>query len=59
MRDAFVRKLGEAAAEDPSVMLLVGDLGFGVVADFGLDTNPVACKEIRPFEKGVGNIGPP
>jgi transketolase len=36
MRDAFVRKLGEAAAEDPSVMLLVGDLGFGVVADFGL-----------------------
>jgi transketolase len=35
MRDAFVRKLTEKAAEDPSIMLLVGDLGFGVVADFG------------------------
>lgn len=35
MRDAFVRKLTEVAADDPSVMLLVGDLGFGVVAAFG------------------------
>ncbi len=35
MRDAFVKKLTEKAADDPSVMLLVGDLGFGVVADFG------------------------
>jgi transketolase len=35
MRDAFVRKLTERAATDPAVMLLVGDLGFGVVADFG------------------------
>ena len=35
MRDAFVTKLTEVAAADPSVMLLVGDLGFGVVADFG------------------------
>lgn len=35
MRDAFVKKLTEKAADDPSIMLLVGDLGFGVVADFG------------------------
>jgi transketolase len=35
MRDAFVRKLTEAAADDPGIMLLVGDLGFGVVAGFG------------------------
>jgi len=35
MRDAFVKKLNEKAADDPSIMLLVGDLGFGVVADFG------------------------
>ncbi len=35
MRDAFVAKLTERAADDPSVMLLVGDLGFGVVANFG------------------------
>ena len=35
MRDAFVRKLTEKAANDPGIMLLVGDLGFGVVADFG------------------------
>jgi len=35
MRDAFVRKLTDEAATNPDVMLLVGDLGFGVVADFG------------------------
>jgi transketolase len=35
MRDAFVKKLTEKAADDPTIMLLVGDLGFGVVADFG------------------------
>ena len=39
MRDAFVKKLTEVAADDPSIMLLVGDLGFGVVAAFG-DTYP-------------------
>ena len=39
MRDAFVKKLNEKAADDPNIMLLVGDLGFGVVADFG-DTYP-------------------
>lgn len=35
MRDAFVRKLSEEAAGNRDVMLLVGDLGFGVVAAFG------------------------
>ncbi len=35
MRDAFVAKLTTAAADDPRIMLLVGDLGFGVVANFG------------------------
>lgn len=35
MRDAFVKKLTEKAADNPDIMLLVGDLGFGVVADFG------------------------
>jgi transketolase len=34
MRDAFIRALTELAAEDPSVMLVNGDLGFGVLADF-------------------------
>jgi transketolase len=34
MRDAFVRALTELAAEDPSVMLVNGDLGFGVLTDF-------------------------
>ena len=34
MREAFVRALSELAAEDPSVMLITGDLGFGVLADF-------------------------
>jgi transketolase len=34
MRDAFVRALSELAAEDPRVMLITGDLGFGVLGDF-------------------------
>ena len=34
MRDAFVRALTELAAEDPSLVLVNGDLGFGVLADF-------------------------
>ncbi len=35
MRDAFVRKLTDEAQINKDVMLLVGDLGFGVVAAFG------------------------
>lgn len=35
MRDAFVRKLTDEAQTNKDVMLLVGDLGFGVVAAFG------------------------
>jgi transketolase len=34
MREAFVRALSELASEDPSVMLVNGDLGFGVLDDF-------------------------
>lgn len=39
MRDAFVKKLTEEAEHNADIMLLVGDLGFGVVAAFG-DTYP-------------------
>lgn len=34
MRDAFIAELTVLAAADPSVMLLTGDLGFGVLTDF-------------------------
>ena len=34
MRDSFVRALTELTAEDPSIVLITGDLGFGVLADF-------------------------
>jgi transketolase len=34
VRTAFVETLTELAEHDPRVMLLVGDLGFGVVTDF-------------------------
>ena len=34
MREAFVRALGELAAKDPRVILVNGDLGFGVLTDF-------------------------
>ena len=34
MRDAVVRALTELAAEDPALMLVNGDLGFGVLGDF-------------------------
>jgi len=34
MRDDFVRALCELAVDDPRVMLLTGDLGFGVLDEF-------------------------
>lgn len=34
MREAFVRALVELAADDPSVVLVTGDLGFGVLTDY-------------------------
>ena len=34
MRDSFIRALTRLAAEDPRVMLVGGDLGFGVLDDF-------------------------
>jgi len=34
MRDEFLRELTRQAAEDPTVMLITGDLGFGVLTDF-------------------------
>jgi transketolase len=34
VRDAFVRALSELAAEDPSIVLVTGDLGFGVLTEF-------------------------
>jgi transketolase len=34
MRNSVIDRLGELASEDPSITLLVGDLGFGVVQNF-------------------------
>lgn len=34
MREAFVRALSQLAERDPSVMLVNGDLGFGILTDF-------------------------
>jgi transketolase len=34
MRDSFIRALTELAGEDPRLMLVSGDLGFGVLDDF-------------------------
>ena len=34
MRDAFVSSLTELAAADPAILLVTGDLGFGVLTDF-------------------------
>lgn len=34
MRDAFLRVLNEEAARDPSIMLVTGDLGFGVLTEY-------------------------
>jgi transketolase len=34
MRDSFIRALSELAAEDPRIVLVNGDLGFGVLNDF-------------------------
>lgn len=34
MRDTFVKRLSEHAAKDPRIMLITGDLGFGVLTDY-------------------------
>ena len=34
MRDAFIEELTDIAAEDPNLILITGDLGFGVFDDF-------------------------
>lgn len=34
MRDAFIRKLCDLAGRDPSVLLITGDLGFGVLNEY-------------------------
>jgi transketolase len=34
LRDAFIRALTEMAEKDPRVVLITGDLGFGVLTDF-------------------------
>lgn len=34
MRDSFVEALTELAADDPAVVLVTGDLGFGVLTDY-------------------------
>lgn len=34
MRDAFLRELTRQAADDSSIMLITGDLGFGVLTEF-------------------------
>ncbi len=46
MRTAFVEALTELAQRDPRVMLLVGDLGFGVVTEFA-----------KQFPKQFLNVG--
>lgn len=37
MRDAFVGRLTQLAAGDPRIMLITGDLGFGVLTQFAAD----------------------
>lgn len=37
MRDAFVERLSQLAARDPRVMLVTGDLGFGVLTKFAVE----------------------
>jgi transketolase len=34
MRDTFIKSLSELAKTDPRIMLITGDLGFGVLTDF-------------------------
>ena len=34
MRDCFIERLGQMAEKDPRIMLITGDLGFGVLDDY-------------------------
>lgn len=52
MRDAFVRALSELAAEDPSVMLITGDLGFGVLTGFA-ERFPASCLNAGVAEQNM------
>ena len=34
MRDHFIQRLGDLVQQDPNILLITGDLGFGVFNDF-------------------------
>ena len=34
MRDHFIQRLGELVQQDPNILLITGDLGFGVFDEF-------------------------
>jgi transketolase len=52
MRDAFVRALTELAAEDPRVVLITGDLGFGVLNGFA-ERFPDSCLNAGVAEQNM------
>jgi transketolase len=55
VRDAFVRTLRELAGDDPRVLLMTGDLGFGVLTDFARDL-PAQYLNVGVAEQNLAGI---
>lgn len=55
MRDAFVESLFELACSDPNVMLLTGDLGFGVFEQFEID-HPLQYINVGVAEQNMTGV---
>jgi transketolase len=55
MRDAFVNRLSQLAANDRRIMLLTGDLGFGVLTAFA-DTFPAQYLNVGVAEQNMTGV---
>ena len=55
MRDAFVQTLDAIAAQDPRVLLMTGDLGFGVLTDFA-ERRPAQYINVGVAEQNLSGL---
>jgi transketolase len=56
VRDAFVRALDRLADSDPRLLLLTGDLGFGVLNEY-LERHPTQYDNVGVAEQNLAGVG--
>jgi len=56
MRDAFVRTLDRLATSDPKLLLMTGDLGFGVLNDYR-ERHPTQFANVGVAEQNLAGVG--